>query len=1019
MKVFTLRTGRRQKARRITLYAVVLCAAVVGSSLSFFAARASNPTNGALTATAIAPVTWNGTAPGTPPAAAGDPNAAEAKCTEGTNCDTFLLTLDGTPADWAGKRARVKITWNSPSTDYDMVVRRDSATGPVLLTSGRGATSAAGTPLTEEEVVLDPAQVGTGVFAVRAVYYAASGALDQYRGSAAAEAVAAPPVVTYLKDGIGFSPSFTVRAPYIGQDVEPSTRVDQYGNAYVAAIRGLTGGNDLWYFDLRPTITTNVATGAQAPNPKYDPFMRNPLYRGQPDSFTEQTGDDPGVGADGGGDVDLAVSRRASIFEDPNDPPELAFTSLLLANISTQMSENRGVTFTKNPAGNATGGVPIDDRQWFESYGRNVVYLLYRTVAPTVTQIQRSTDHGLTFGPARTAGTIGQVGYIDVHQATGTVYVSGTTGMVCVGEPPTDPVTGQPLRDPVDPTIFAEPLTYRCNQAVPGIRNIFIPVKVADDGTPNGTAYAAYSNAQSVFVAYSKNKGVTWSTPVRVSDGPETQSSLLPWIETGPTPGSLAVVWYGTAGPNDNNSNWHMFYAFGQGVDTATPTFRQVKASDHVIHASNISTSGLSPTNPNVNRNLADYFQVDFDPTGAAVIAFTDDHNDFSGHSYVTRQISGPSIKGADVPTPVEGASLPARPVRRAGDPQVVDDRRDARTSTAVTQTEDPFDITSIRYNAESGPNGPVLVARMTVSDLTAVRPGIWRMNFTANAPDSTISPAGDYTFGVSDRGDQFWVAYRTDGATPTVRYGSAVRNGDGTITYLDRGAADGGGVDQVAKTFTVRLSLNKLTPFVKSGNPAVGPGSTLVGLRGQAFSAGASARTDATRGGTQYTIPAFPCATNFALQTLGSLATASSTFTSRNYSPLSAIDGDRTGRNWENGGGWNDNTRGVWPDTLDIDLGQIRSVNRVRVFTLQDNYKAGAEPTANTTALSHGIQDFQVQVFNGTSWVTVSTVTNNERALSELTFPEVFTSKVRLVVTRARANYTRIVELEALGCTE
>ena len=37
---------------------------------------------------------------------------------------------------------------------------------------------------------------------------------------------------------------------------------------------------------------------------------------------------------------------------------------------------------------------------------------------------------------------------------------------------------------------------------------------------------------------------------------------------------------------------------------------------------------GVSP-----NRNLADFFQVAVDPSGTAVIAYTDDSNDFSGHT--------------------------------------------------------------------------------------------------------------------------------------------------------------------------------------------------------------------------------------------------------------------------------------------------------------------------------------------------------------------------------------------------
>src|SRR5206468_2546330 len=45
-----------------------------------------------------------------------------------------------------------------------------------------------------------------------------------------------------------------------------------------------------------------------------------------------------------------------------------------------------------------------------------------------------------------------------------------------------------------------------------------------------------------------------------------------------------------------------------------------------------------------------------------------------------------------------------------------------------------------------------------------------------------------------------------------------------------------------------------------------------------------------------------------------GGVATASS-FYSPGYAPGGAIDGDRTGRNWGNGGGWNDATPNTWSD--------------------------------------------------------------------------------------------------------
>src|ERR1051326_7782517 len=58
------------------------------------ATRAADPPTGTITPTS-ANVTWRGTATGT---TTGDPLGGEASCQEGVSCDTFTLTVSGTPA---------------------------------------------------------------------------------------------------------------------------------------------------------------------------------------------------------------------------------------------------------------------------------------------------------------------------------------------------------------------------------------------------------------------------------------------------------------------------------------------------------------------------------------------------------------------------------------------------------------------------------------------------------------------------------------------------------------------------------------------------------------------------------------------------------------------------------------------------------------------------------------------------------------------------------------------------------
>ncbi|MBC8122453.1 MAG: hypothetical protein H7Y22_11515, partial [Gemmatimonadaceae bacterium] len=696
-------------------------------------------------------------------------------------------------------------------------------------------------------------------------YFAVTPAVDQYTANAQVQAKASGRNAIYNKGGITFSANVATKAPATSRDGEPSLRTDFAGNTYAAGIRGVPAGIDLWYFDLKPSSST------------FDPKMRVPVYRGQPDGLEGL--DTLDVGADGGGDVDLAVG----FANGTSGNPTLAYSSLVAANISTGNSTDLGQTFNLNPLGNLPGGVPGDDRQWLEFVGPNTVYLFYRTLAPAVTMIQRSDDGGFTYGPTASAGTLGQAGSIDVDKADGTVYISGSTGQVAVGIPPIDPLTGKPS------TTLA-PVTYTTYTAATdpnGVDHIFFVVKVADDagtgkgknGKPYGTVYVCYSNDKSIFIAHSLDKGKTWSKPVRVSDGSDTVTSVLPWFETGPVFGSVGVVWYGTtASTNSDAANWNVFYTQTFNATANTPTFRQAKASDHIVHGSNISEGG---TLGNANRNLLDYFQIAFDPQGAAVIAYTDDHNDFDGHTFVTRQTSGSSIKGSGikVPTPVEGANLEERPPAPSDGSQVVDFARDVEIGLVTSvEEDDPVDILAIKYGFTLKSDGKTLnriTARMKVSQLPATLPPstTWRMNFSANTvanrADPGVSPAQDvtvdnngepytayvpYTFGVSDRGDQFWVSATTDvTGVASYSYGKAVRNPDGTLTYTRLGAADAGAFDTTNRIIRVEVSADKLNTAIPSGRPKILAKDYLAGLRGEAFGpASSSTKYDQTRGGSR-----------------------------------------------------------------------------------------------------------------------------------------------------------------------
>ncbi|MDQ6626483.1 MAG: hypothetical protein M3Y69_10175 [Verrucomicrobiota bacterium] len=800
-------------------------------------APAATPATGSLNPSSTNTITWKGDATGTGAA------QGESTCVDGLNCDVFTITLSGTASDYSGKQLAIAINWTVPANDYDLYVHKDSLAGALVASSANGA------PQTSEQVSINPATSGVGKYVVHVVYFATT-PVDQYTGTAkiTAAATVATRTATYLTDGLAFSPNVPVKAPVTARDGEPSSRTDFMGNCYVGGIRGVPAGVDLWYFNL------NAAKG------NYDPFMRVPNYRGQPDALSPSSGQFD-AGGDGGGDIDLAVG-----FQLPANQadPTLAFSSLAAANISTGNSLDRAQTYNKNPAGNVTGGAAGDDREWEEFLGSTSVYLFYRTLEPAVTMIQRSDDGGLTFGAAKTAGTSTQVGPIDVHQTTGTVVGGTSQGTVVVGVPSTPK---------------AEPLTYNVYQAATdpnGVAHLFFVTKIADDGTLKGTIYVCYSNDRDVFLKHSTDEGKTWSPAVRVNDGATTKVNIFPWMETGPTPGSVGVVWYGTtSGANTDAAEWKVYFAQSFDASSATPTFRiaEVTEPEHVIHASNISEGGLTGA---ANRNLIDYFQVSFDPQGAAVVAYTDDHNDFDGHTYVAHQIGGPSIRGGMLPPPAEGSALflppgtssvsaaDAFPPRVPGfnGEQVTDFPFDVQDGLlARVRVADPFDITSIRYDTSGTGAKLAIAATMRVSDLSTIPPGgTWQINFAVNAPHSVLSATGTYTYGASDHADQFYVQADTDASgAQTFTYGTATRLSTGALSYTQVGTADAGEFDSATNTISVQVSVEKLNAAIPKGHTLISNGAVVTGLRGRSITASnpgtTRAHNDLALGGTQFTV--------------------------------------------------------------------------------------------------------------------------------------------------------------------
>jgi hypothetical protein len=157
--------------------------------------------------------------------------------------------------------------------------------------------------------------------------------------------------------------------------------------------------------------------------------------------------------------------------------------------------------------------------------------------------------------------------------------------------------------------------------------------------------------------------------------------------------------------------------------------------------------------------------------------------------------------------------------------------------------------------------------------------------------------------------------------------------------------------------------------------------------------------------------VNAVAASTNVARASAGAVASASSQLAG--FSAASAIDGNPLGP-WGNDGGWNDASGNRFPDWLQVTFNGPKTVNRVVVYTLQDNYASPSAPTDTLAFSQYGITAFRVQGWTGTAWSTLATVSGNTLVKRTVTFAPFTTDRIRVEVTGALLSYSRITEVEA-----
>ena len=69
-------------------------------------------------------------------------------------------------------------------------------------------------------------------------------------------------------------------------------------------------------------------------------------------------------------------------------------------------------------------------------------------------------------------------------------------------------------------------------------------------------------------------------------------------------------------------------------------------------------------------------------------------------------------------------------------------------------------------------------------------------------------------------------------------------------------------------------------------------------------------------------------------------------------------------------------------------------------------------------TFTQFGVQDFDLEYWTGSMWQLVpgGSIVNNNKVWRKVTFPPLTTTKIRVLVERGVAGFSRIVEVEAWG---
>ncbi|MHB8719182.1 MAG: hypothetical protein ACYDAC_09885 [Candidatus Dormibacteria bacterium] len=647
-------------------------AAITAGSLATVASvqvRAGTPDP--ITVTAGQPgaaVTYSATLGPVEPDPTGPPAPACGGDSSGCDQESVTLAAGGFSAPTYALSLSVTVTYTAAAAGQCLDVTIENSAAAVLnsaacVTSGMSVTAtklAAGTYTVEVDA--DAATLPT--------------ASQPFTASVVGTASLAPTGGTPTPSPVTSPITFGVPSPVdpIHGVGEPDIAVDRAGHVFVSGPAGTGEQRSLWWGSSDAGSTYRVIESV-----------------GQATSLFG-TANQPG-----GGDTDIAFD---------NQTPQTQYFADLAALVALRVvkTSNEGASETQTLFPGAGMSSSEVDRQWYAVWdppsgttsispatSHPIIYVEY---GPAPSKWYRSTD-GQTFTSATPATHFGADGYPSIDQVTGDVFeanYNGSTISLNIGKPNDASGDLTFLDDSGQPGLItvakgvdnSGDVANFVVTSMDSARNLYVTWVGRDNTTPT---------KRQVFVAAAPADNVTavngcttncwnnWTTPVQVSDGLSATGdavNVFPWLKAG-GPGMVDAVWYGdqsTLNPSATctpvSAGCHVWNVFMNQVSFvtdstgavvhATPSTNLVKVTPHPMDYYDICLSGTGCVLSQGNRNLADFFEVTVDHTGAAEIVYDDMSNNLiqAGTSNaldhaglplptVVRQNGGPGLLGTVV----------------------------------------------------------------------------------------------------------------------------------------------------------------------------------------------------------------------------------------------------------------------------------------------------------------------------------------------------------------------------------